>query len=479
MPIIKRIHLSDCAMSPEQAIALAEIFPDAAGLAHVSLLENPKLSALANATDEANQEEACALYASLMAAVRVSKSIICIDIDVPSPESSEVVKALAKQVVAYSLHNMERGPVAEIAETVSSFGGPLPEEKEVEVPEVLVHLVGRGDDDVHDDADDDEPTPDEDYVIGGTGVVKALGICLKNRSSDSRPSSFHRTASDNILTARNGGKAKEMSKNLLGSARKIRARLQPALLKEARSGDRMSYSILPFSTPRPTHANTHLDKLLFLDQTLERMIKRFEDEYPETRLPTRFQPLDAMHASPSETSILSAAAAAAAHGLDNYPVSDHEHAINSEDDDGTISRPMLSRHNSDVSLASRALSQEEGRMHRFGQKFRRDIISIERPAASADQSGAAAAAHNEQWAPHLEVLRGMIEEMGGDEMKRKIEEGGQEALLKELGGEASEIREKIIQDDPESWEKFRTSQEAAMRNAERRGLEENDEAVQM
>lgn len=34
-----------------------------------------------------------------------------------------------------------------------------------------------------------------------------------------------------------------------------------------------------------------------------------------------------------------------------------------------MSRPILSRHNSDVSLASKALSQEEGRMLRFGAKF--------------------------------------------------------------------------------------------------------------
>merc|ERR1712093_575905 len=65
-----------------------------------------------------------------------------------------------------------------------------------------------------------------------------------------------------------GGKAKDMSKNLLGSARKIRARLQPALVKESRSVDQNNYR-----------------RLQFLDQTLEGMIKRFEDEYPETRLP--------------------------------------------------------------------------------------------------------------------------------------------------------------------------------------------------
>ena len=79
---LKRIHLADVGMSPKQAIALADCLPDGPRLAHLNILENPMLSALAAAKDEGMQEEACALYASLMAAVRVSSTLICIDIDV-------------------------------------------------------------------------------------------------------------------------------------------------------------------------------------------------------------------------------------------------------------------------------------------------------------------------------------------------------------------------------------------------------------
>ena len=251
MGILKRIHLTDVSMTPEQAIALAEILPDVPNLAHFNILENPQLAALANAKDEANQEEACALYASLMAAVRVSKTVICIDIEVPSNDSSEIVKALAKQVVAYCLWNMERGPVAEISDAVAGLSESHGVEKDIAVPEVLSHLVGHveGFTEIH---DNDEPAPDDDYVIGGTGVVKALGICLRNRVNDSRRQSTDRSLSDTNLadggsrpgtprTPVSGGKAKDMSKNLLGSARKIRARLQPALLKEENCGDRNSY----------------------------------------------------------------------------------------------------------------------------------------------------------------------------------------------------------------------------------------------
>jgi hypothetical protein len=82
MPELKRIHLTDVGMSAKQAIALADVLAESPKLAHVNLLENPKLTALANAKDESNQEEACALYASYMAAVKVSNTLVSIDIDV-------------------------------------------------------------------------------------------------------------------------------------------------------------------------------------------------------------------------------------------------------------------------------------------------------------------------------------------------------------------------------------------------------------
>ena len=253
-PLIKRIHLIDVAMRPDHAIALAEVLPEIKSLAHMNILENHLLSPLASAQDESSQEEACALYASLMAAVRVSSTIVCIDIDVPSKDSSEVVKALAKQVVAYSLRNLERIPVTEptdsaVAAMTDPHGGENEFGDRITVPDILMQLVGHMDDvpEIH---DNDDPAPDDDYIVGGTGVVKALGVCL-NRASDLRKGSKDFTPSGSgAATPRpvlqgdevNRGKAKEMSKNLLGSARKIRARLQPALAKEAKSGNEMNFS---------------------------------------------------------------------------------------------------------------------------------------------------------------------------------------------------------------------------------------------
>ena len=122
-----------------------------------------------------------------------------------------------------------------------------PEEKAVEIPEVLLHIVGHSD--VPGDVNDDEPAPDNDYIVGGTGVVKALSVCLGNKTvPDFRRASGHNTPSlSGTATPRQDlnsadVKSRAMSKNLLGSARKIRARLQPAITREEKIGDDMAYS---------------------------------------------------------------------------------------------------------------------------------------------------------------------------------------------------------------------------------------------
>lgn len=79
---LKRLHLRDVGLNVKQAISLAEVLPEGPSLAHLTILENPQIVALTTSNDERSQEEACALYASLTAAARISKSIVCIDIDV-------------------------------------------------------------------------------------------------------------------------------------------------------------------------------------------------------------------------------------------------------------------------------------------------------------------------------------------------------------------------------------------------------------
>lgn len=184
------------------------------------------------------------------------------------------------------------------------------------------------------------------------------------------------------------------------------------------------------------------------------MIKRFEDEYPETRLPS-VSPSPSLPDSEQE-------ATSPASPIDTTFTADGQNsdtepslikAQNSDDEYNTI--PVLSRHNSDVSLASKALSQEEGRMHRFGQKFRRDIIKAE------DESGSPSP---EERPVQLQRLRALIDGLGGDEVRKHVESGDQDAFLKELNNEASALRKLLSEADPEAWKKFVESQEVAERN---------------
>lgn len=232
MTALRRIHLADVDLSPDHAIALAEVLPECPRLAHLNILENPRIANLGSSNDPADQEEACAVYASLMAAVRVSQTLIAVDIEVPGAESNEVVKALASQIVAYSLRNM--GAIEELSDA-SHVQRP-----EIPIPEVLQHIVGGG-------STEDEPAPNEDYVIGGTGVVKALGVCLGNLDrhpeiGGSRPSSGRSTPVSHISNSvTRTKKARDMSKNLLGSARTIQARIQVSLVREDRAGNDNNY----------------------------------------------------------------------------------------------------------------------------------------------------------------------------------------------------------------------------------------------
>ncbi|KAK4634668.1 MAP-ous protein 1 [Fulvia fulva] len=456
LKFLKRLHLADVSMSPKQAIALADVLPEGPQLAHLNILENPQLTALAHAKDEANQEEACALYASYMAAVRVSNTLICVDIDVPSPENSEVVKALAKQVVAYSLRNMERFAVAEatgdIAAMTADAAASLTEShggeqhlREIAVPDVLMHLVGHVEGNFQ-NHDNDDPAPDDNYIVGGTGVVKALQYVLGEKADDLRrtsvagpPSTGTRTprerpGSSAGLDQQQQFKAKKMSKNLLDSARKIRARLQPALAKEANTGDGMAFR-----------------RLNFLDQTLQSMIQRFEEEYPETRIapPPPNQPPSLSSSVTEQSGPLSVSTA----GTEITNISDDE------DDIGRY-RPAVSRHNSDVSLASRALAMEEGHLHRLGQRIRRNVVDSPASAVAPEDDSIPWKAGELQ---RLRAVKEKLDSISGPELKSVVENRSWDAALQEVGANLQDLRA-MQEQDPQGWEQFKEAQMKARMN---------------
>ncbi|KAI0137902.1 RNI-like protein [Hypoxylon sp. NC0597] len=433
MDNLRRLHLADVSLSSEQAIALAEVLPEVKNLAHINLLENTDLVSLADARTEEGQEEACALYASLLAAARVSRALIKIDIENPSPESGEVVKALADRVVVYCMRNLQGA-----ADIPGSTGEDGPKDK---LPDVLRHLVGHEDDTTFVDTDDDsEPAPDEDYVIGGTGVVKALACVLKNRGDDTRRHSgdFTRDLESGTTTPRTHlppGKVKDMSKYLLVSARKIRARLQPAL------------AMAKASSREDIH-NYH--RLIFLDQTIEGIIKRFEDEFPETRqMPTEAVASD--RTAPATTELSGSLSSLE---IDTGLMSD------TEDVETELRSPKSrSRSNSIISHSSKALVEEEGRALRVGHRFRRGLIKQEHIdlLTSSEEVG------NDP--SHVKVISDMMDElMDGDEQLRKdIQEKGPVRAFQE---HRAEIVKRLREEDPVYWESFVEAQEKARANVQ-------------
>ncbi|KAM4066001.1 cell wall biogenesis protein [Hirsutella rhossiliensis] len=442
MENLKRIHLQDVNMTSEQAIAIVEVLPEVHRLAHINLLGNAALMKLADAQTEEAQEEACALYASLLAASRVSESLICVDIEVPGDEAGEIVKAMAKQVVAYCLRNMERLPdtnmgAAAASSAMTETQSEVRECKAAAYSDVLAHLVGH---DVLDETGkeaDDDSAPDEDYVIGGTGVVKALRCCLENRgdewSRQAAEASGERDKGSAPVQASlaTGGKAKDMSKHLLAGARKIRIRLQPALTKaRANPSDEQN-----------------LRKFTFLDETLQGIIKRFEDEFPDTR-----------EHGPAATGgeAASTAAAAAAEGEPTSTSAaagtDSAVAVSDGEDESEIHAPKAVSQSS--SKLSKVQAEEEGRVLRAGHRFRSGFVRQEQLELlnTIDDIGA----HPK----HAQMLEELAEDLGG-EMLDKVKEKGAVRAFKE---DKEVLFRSMKESDPDHWERFVESQHKARAN---------------
>ena len=256
-----------------------------------------------------------------------------------------------------------------------------PVKKFVEVPEILIHLVGHVDG-YPENLDDAAPAPDEDYIVSGNAVCKALSICLNNKDSDGRRPSkdAKRHAGDSphvpgISTSKTT-RIRAMSMDMLDSARKIRTRLQPALARECAQGDEMSLS-MSFKKLCKNKLINIAERLLFLDATLKGMIARFEDEYPECRQPNSAEPKPAsfrpdeangMLHPPDQAASLSRTTSRTIPLVDDYD--------NAEDED-TLFPKSVSRRGSQISLASKSLADEEGRVHRIGQKVRRSVLNNE------------------------------------------------------------------------------------------------------
>ncbi|KAI0016537.1 hypothetical protein F4780DRAFT_758972 [Xylariomycetidae sp. FL0641] len=435
MDNLKRLHLADVSMSSEQAIALAEVLPEVKTLAHLNLLENPSLVQLADARTEDDQEEACALYASLLAAVRVSKTLVKLDIDTPTPESGELLRALANRIVAFCMMNLQG-----VTDLQNNPDGETSQKLE-KYPDVLRHLIGHEDDSSDEDlTDDTDAAPDEDYVIGGTGVAKALACVLKNRGEDNRQQSDELTREPEAGTATSKaqippGKAKDMSKHLLATARKIRVRLQPALAS-AKASAREDIN--------------DYNRLVFLDQTIQGMIKRFEDEFPDCRegishtASPRTTPSDVTPPIPEINTSLA-------------PF-DHDPAVSdTEEIETELKSPSRSRSNSIMSHTSKAFAEEEGRVLRAGHKFRRSFMTQDEfnILNSVEELG------NDP--SHVRMISGLMDDLMEDdeEIRKRVEQMG---AVRAFEADKDNIWKRLRDKDPQYWDRFLESQEKARAN---------------
>lgn len=170
------------------------------------------------------------------------------------------------------------------------------------------------------------------------------------------------------------------------------------------------------------------------------MIQRFENEYPETRLTSSLQTTagqsallanlpcsNALQHSPTEPSIDTPET------VDDGVESESEETI----------RIPVQRHGSDASLASRQ-AQEEGRMHKFGQRIRRDIFRPETLDYAHGTTG------QQFEANHIKALRSRLQDLKGEEIRNKLHTLGPDALFEAIGATAEELRA-LEKDDPEEF----------------------------
>lgn len=220
---------------------------------------------------------------------------------------------------------------------------------------------------------------------------------------------------------------------------------------------------------------------MFLDNTLNGIIKRFEDEFPDTRISADSavdvgssigsSPRDEKRRPPADPDLTLTSATAAAAAA----------SISDDNEETAIKSPALSRSNSLLSLNSKALADEEGRVLRAGHKFRSGILAdlrsehyelLTSPASSAVEMIGADP-------NHARLLHELLEELSGDgdgdgDGDEEAEGEGRVSLARDARERGvvrvfqerrAEILERLRAADPLHWDRFVESQAMARANA--------------
>lgn len=186
------------------------------------------------------------------------------------------------------------------------------------------------------------------------------------------------------------------------------------------------------------------------------MIQRFEDEYPETRIKPQ-----AAKTTQEASSQNSGDDSYLATSLGNVQTpginADNDNAV--DEDEGDQYEGRLSRTSSVTSFHSRAMTSEEGHVHRLGQNIRRDFLPLDQ-----DEGEESPGMMDEK---HLAALREKLDRLHDDQTRSHFESVGADKAFQELGSTVEELWA-IQRQDSEAYERFKQSQIAAQINSGRR-----------
>lgn len=195
------------------------------------------------------------------------------------------------------------------------------------------------------------------------------------------------------------------------------------------------------------------------------MIQRFEDEYPETRIAPVTVPETSSQNSGDDGSNLGAPCL----NLPNGNNVDNETAIDDEDTDNYGIR--LSRSSSVTSLHARAMTSEEGHVHRLGQNLRRDFLGPSIDQTDDDDSS------NLDYS-YINALREKLDRLYEEQEQEQERSRLADKTFEELGSTVEDLWTTRRQ-DTETYNKFKQSQIAAQINSGRRsrpGTAKQDES---
>lgn len=185
------------------------------------------------------------------------------------------------------------------------------------------------------------------------------------------------------------------------------------------------------------------------------MIQRFEDEYPETRI----VPQPAFIA-PDSSSQNSGDDVNGGTTFGTQPITDQGDECAIDDEDVDQYALGISRASSMTSLHSRAMTSEEGHVHRLGQNLRRDFLNPSFDQCDDDSSLALDDAH-------IAALREKLERLQEEQEHTHFDGVGADKTFEQLGTTVEELWAAHKQ-DTETFEKFKQSQIAAQINSGKR-----------